>query len=169
VQRLELGGFGHIESGANGDRAWADTSFAEFQYLEGDFLQQAKMQHPFVIAADWRKYFDNIAVDRVDTIDGQKSYVVTLTMSSDVSCTSYINTDTGLVMQEEVGILHKGAGRINTTFTYGDYKEVEGVRLPMRISISNELNGEVISTIDKVEVNIQLPGNAFTPKVATVK
>lgn len=167
VQRLDLGKFGHIETGANGDRAWSDTSFAPFEELSGDYLQQTRLQHPLVIASNWRQFFNTIDVERVDTIDDQKVYVLTLTMGDDVTCTSFINADSGLVMKDEVAILHRNAGRIKTTFTYGDYRDVEGVMLPMRLSIANEFNGEAIATIDTIEVNVDLPPDTFEPKRST--
>lgn len=163
-QTLDLGRFGSIRTALDGEQAWSDSSFGEFEELKDEYLLQTRLQHPLVIGTDWEKFFDNIEVERLDVIDGKKVYVLALTLGKDVTCQSFIDAETGLVVKDELLVRHPGAGALKTTITYVEYREVEGVKLPARFSIANEVTGKMAAEIEKFETNIELPADAFTLK-----
>jgi hypothetical protein len=137
-----------------------------FEELDGEYLQQLRLQHPLMYAADWRDFFDEIEVLGVETVDGRTQYIVKGTVGDDVSCKIHLDAESGHLVKEELTVQTKGAGAIGTTITYGDYKDVGGIQLPMRFSVSNGITGKMVGHVDHVETNIELADNAFilTPK-----
>jgi hypothetical protein len=72
-----------------------------------------------------------------------------------------IDADTGLVVRAE-GMMHvPNAGSIPFSAEYEDHRTTEGLTLPHRIVAENAITGRSVITVERVETNVELPGDTF--------
>ncbi|MGB5369508.1 MAG: hypothetical protein WBN18_03685 [Flavobacteriaceae bacterium] len=72
---------------------------------------------------------DGITLEGIETIDGKKTYK--LKISDEKS--SFYDMETGLKIQDALMVEAQGQ-QLSTTFTYGDYKEVDGIKFPFLLT-----------------------------------
>jgi len=157
----DYGKYGYSHTVLNGDRAWVESSFGPFKELRGQLLEQAKRGHPYVMAGDWRDYFDSINVVRADTLDDKEVYVVELKSGDLPAMTVFVDAVTGDVLLSEIISLQEGGIGIPITIRSEDFREVYGIRVPLRSITSNEQTGRTIVEDETIETNIQLDDDFF--------
>ena len=157
----DYGKYGYSHTVLNGDRAWVESSFGPFKELRGQLLEQAKRGHPYVMAGDWRDYFDSINVVRADTLDDKEVYVVELKSGDLPAMTVFVDAVTGDVLLSEIISLQEGGIGIPITIRSEDFQEVYGIRVPLRSITSNEQTGRTIVEDETIETNIQLDDDFF--------
>ncbi len=157
----DYGKYGYSRTVLNGDRAWVESSFAPFMELHGQLLAQAKQGHPYVTTGDWRYYFDSINVLRADTLDDKDVYVVELKSGDLPAMTVYVDAITGDILLSYVIAIQEGGIGIPVTTRSEDFREVDGIRSPLRSVSSNEQTGQTIVEETAIETNIQLDDDFF--------
>jgi len=157
----DYGKYGYSHTVLNGDRAWVESSFGPFKELRGQLLEQAKRGHPYVMASDWRDYFDSIKVLRADILDDKEVYVVELKAGNLPAMTVFVDAVTGDVLLSEIISIHEGGIGIPVTIRSEDFREVHGIRVPARSISSNEQTGRTIVEDETIETNIQLDDDFF--------
>jgi predicted Zn-dependent peptidase len=70
-----------------------------------------------------------VTLDGVEVIDGKKTYKIKLSDEK----TSFYDIETALKVRDKVNIEANGQP-MNTTFDYGDYKEVAGIKFPFTLT-----------------------------------
>ena len=158
---FDYGKYGYSRMALNGDQAWEESSFGPFDELHGDFLEQAKRDHPASMDGDWRDFYDSIQVLRSDNLDGQEVYVLQLKRGDLPSVTIFVDTATGDVLKATAVVLLEGGIGIPVTAQYEDYREVHGVRIPFRTISSNEQSGGMTTQYETIEVNLDIDDNFF--------
>lgn len=158
----DYGRYGYSRTAVNGDRAWSESSFGPFEELHGKFLEQMKQSHPASFFGDWRDFYDSIHMTRSQELDGRKVYVLRLESSNLPPVTIYVDTTTGDVLRAEVIVLQEGGIAIPVTTNYEDYRDVYGIRIPFRMTSSNEQSGRTIIQYDAIKVNIDIDDEIFT-------
>ncbi|MGB5437034.1 MAG: pitrilysin family protein [Maribacter sp.] len=89
----------------------------------------------------------DITLEGIAVIDGRKTYKLKL---SDEKA-SFFDVESGLKVREELSFEANGQ-TMNTTFDYGDYKEVAGIKLPF--SLTQTMGGQKIEfIIQKIKIN----------------
>jgi len=157
----DYGKYGYSRMALNGDQAWVESSFGPFDELHGDFLEQAKRDHPASMDGDWRDFYDSIQMLHSDNLDGQEVYVLQLKRSELPPVTIFVDTATGDVLKSIVVVLQEGGIGIPVTTQYEDYREVHGVRIPFRAISSNEYSGGMTTQYETIEVNLAIDDNFF--------
>jgi hypothetical protein len=157
----DYGKYGYGHTVLNGDHAWVESSFGPFKELRGQLLEQAKMGHPYVMAGDWRDYFDSIKVVRADILDDKEVYVVELKFGDLPAMTVFVDAVTGDVLLSEIISMQEGGIGIPVTIRFEDFREVHGIRIPFRSITSNEQSGRTIIEDETIETNIQLDDDFF--------
>ena len=157
----DYGKYGYSRMALNGDQAWVESSFGPFDELHGNFLEQAKRDHPASMDGDWRDFYDSIQVLRSDNLDGEKVYVLELERGKLPPVTIFVDTATGDVLKSTVVVLQEGGIGIPVTTQYEDYREVHGVRIPFRTISSNEHSGGMTVQYESIEVNLDIDDNFF--------
>ena len=71
----------------------------------------------------------DVTLEGVEVIDGKKTYKIKLSDEK----TSFYDIETALKVRDEVNIEANGQP-MNTTFDYGDYKEVAGIKFPFTLT-----------------------------------
>jgi len=157
----DYGKYGYSRTVLNGDRAWVESSFGPFKELRGQLLAQAKMGHPYVMAGDWRDYFDSIKVIRADILDDKEVYVMELKAGDLPAMTLFVDAVTGDVLLSKIISIQEGGIGIPVTTRSEDFREVYGIRVPSRSISSNEQTGRFIVEDEIIETSIQLDDDFF--------
>jgi len=157
----DYGKYGYSRMALNGDQAWVESSFGPFDELHGDFLEQAKRDHPASMDGDWRDFYDSIQVLRSDNLDGQEVYVLQLKRGDLPPLTIYVDATTGDVLKSLVVTLSEGYIYIPVETLYEDYREVNGVPIPFRAISSNEHSGGMTVQYEAIETNLDIDDEFF--------
>ena len=159
--RLDLGLFGWMESGMFGGRAWFDASFQPFSELPEDAAAMLGQMHPALPMADWRQVFDTVAVlARRDSGD-RRLLEVQGRREGRRPVIWLVDEATGLVHAIETSVLVPGMGMMPRTVTFEDYREIEGVRLPMRITTEDAGLGRVERVYETWEIDPRVGQEVF--------
>lgn len=146
-------------------RAWTTATGSPTKELTGKELAQVRLGA--ALFGDWRKYYDAIRVVRADQLDGRKIYVVQLESAGLAPTVVGLDAETGDVLQVQQTIWAEGAGAIQTTTTYSDYRDINGMRIPHRHTTSMDVTGRTIFQVESVEVGPKLPPDTFAPPPST--
>jgi len=129
----------------DGQRARFWSSLEKERDLEGKSLDQVRAGTLAAILGDWRKHFDSALVERVDEVKDQRSARVRLVKGEAPAVTLHVDLATGDLLGAEVSEVVDGAGTFPKTLTFEDWREIEGLRLPMRIVSEDDVTGKVVT------------------------
>jgi CubicO group peptidase (beta-lactamase class C family) len=160
AHHMDFGKFGRVDTCAAGDEAWSYTSMRGLRVLEGKELTQAILGHPGAVEGDWSAYFDTIEVVRNEAVGDRPAHVVKLRRADMPSRSYWIDAETGDVLQMKLVAL-EGRISIPVTVTYSDYREVDGVRRPMRAVLENPASGRMVMTLAQYERGLDLGDEVF--------
>lgn len=161
-QHITLGQFGEMLSVMNKDSA-AMGGITPYTEFEGKYLKQMKLEHP-AVGVDWRDYYDGLKVKSVSLLNDKKVYVLELTNSDIPMVTVYVDPVSGDTLKQENQFMDKTLGLIPITTLYDDYHEVGGLRLPLKVSVSNPYSGEMVFKYNDFETNQEFSSDLFTIK-----
>ncbi|MBN1190219.1 MAG: serine hydrolase [Dehalococcoidales bacterium] len=158
----DFGKYGAASVASDGEHVRIDSDFNPFEDLHGKRLQYALLSHPITTWGDWRENYDTIRVVRRDTLEDKTVFVVEMTQGDLPLTTVYLDSSTGDILMSESYSIQEGGINIPIKTIFEDYREVNGLRLASREVSSNEQSGRVISTFNKMEVNVKTTGDFFT-------
>lgn len=162
-QELTFDKYGRILSVVNHEQAWTKTPYGRVDELRGKFHELASHQHPAALFGDWRDFFESVLFLRVDKLDGKNVYVLKLKSAEAPDYTVYTDARTGDVLKAETEIQHPGSmTRIFTTTLFEDFREVQGIRIPFRVIVSDEWSGRMVIQFDKLSTDIDIDDKIFT-------
>jgi len=158
---IELGEFGWIRRILNGDRAVVISSFQPLEELYGRFVEQEQKMHPGVLLLDWRHAFEKITVLNESTQDERKVYKVKLAGGRTPPMRLVLDAETGDVLEAEIQMLMPGIGPMPQTITFEQYRSIAGLRLPTRITISNDWDGRSVIEIHSIKSHAEAAEELF--------
>jgi predicted O-methyltransferase YrrM len=94
-------------------------------------------------------YFPNLRLEGDEILDGQKVYIIETSKGTGTQDRLSFDAKSGLLV------------RINRLWELGDYREVDGVKFPHRISTSRK-GGESYFSFDKIEHNVSIDSAQFS-------
>ena len=98
----------------------------------------------------------------MEKVNGKDTYKLTLTFPSGKKVTQYYNVDDGLRVKE-VSSLKTPRGSFSQTTEFGNYKKVDGIKYPFKIS--QQMGPQNITmTVTSVEVNKGVKDSIFKVK-----
>lgn len=147
----------------DGEHGWAHNSAASPQELSGVALEQTRFDHPFRKIADWSKYFATLRVVAKSDIRGRAVWVVRGTPPTSSPRTLYVDAESGVLLAEAFVPTIPGAGEIGVWIDYDDWRAVEGIQLPFKVTVeyASPLLGTSTSTYEKFETHVAAPDDAF--------
>jgi hypothetical protein len=113
-------------------------------------------------AQDLKSRFPALAVRGRETIDGRDAWMVSGRDAAGHRVTFWFDAQSGLLVRT----LHRGHtafGDIPEQADFGDYREVDGVKVPFTIRHTAPDRTDTI-TATEVKQNVALPGSTFAPK-----
>jgi hypothetical protein len=159
---IDLGRFGQTQVVLNNGRGWRAATGDSIQELPQKELKQVRLAE--VVFGDWRKSYDALRVIRAGQFEGRKVYGVQLESAGLPPTFVAVDAETGDVLQVLRRMVVGGAGALETTTTYSDYRDVGGMRVPHRYVETTEQIGRTIFEVERVEVGVKLPADTFTLK-----
>lgn len=112
---------------------------------------------------DWRRRGIQATVIQRLGKDGESILLVRLGDTSRMARTLYIDENLGIVKRLDGMTFLPGMGMIGQSLQFRDFKEVDGMQLPERISVdlAHSMIGEILVTITKFEVGVEVSEGWF--------
>jgi hypothetical protein len=159
-EEIDLGQYGSIITAINSDQAATAPSFASFTEHHGKYFQQMQKLHPSAMI-DWDHYFDEIKIVGTDTFNEINVYIIKLKNGKSPSSKIYLDTKTGDVLKQETALLNPTVGSIPVTTMYENYQEIHGLRIPHKITVKNDFNGESVFEFESMDADLNLNQDLF--------
>ena len=161
----DWGKFGWICFGVVGDVGLMDMLFVEAEELGVDEIRRVLRESPFVWTGNWTTKYSNITLLKESSSDEGATWVLKVEHSEDPPRTITIDQQTGDVIHvESTQLIDAGFGYVvNMPYTqsFADFKEVDGIRIPMTQSTSNDTTGITVSKFNTIETGVDLPDEFF--------
>jgi CubicO group peptidase (beta-lactamase class C family) len=159
----DFGVFGEGVTIVTADGGRIEGTFGPDDSLHGDELEQVRQGHPLALVTNWSEFFDEVAVLRATTLDESDVFIVTLRRGDLPPVTAFVDAATGDVVRTEEMILVGAAVMVPVTTVYEDFRDVAGMRIPFRITSSNDQTGSAIIEIETVEFDLDADPAWFAP------
>lgn len=159
---MELPGIGKIRTAVSDGIAWRNSAIEGPAVLKGEERDQYLRTAIFDAPARWREVYGEVKLDGEDTLDGKPCWrIVATPPHAGKPETLWFDRNTGLLIKSATTLVSP-AGAIPVESLYLAYRDVEGLRLPVRIRQS--MGSQVIETsLDDVKLNLELPPTQFDP------
>lgn len=153
---VELPGMGTALQGVTDGKAWQSIeAMGQIGFVEGAQAAAMMRQAEMEVLANWDKHFksaETVGEEKVGEVDCIK---VELTPNEGPAETYYFDKETGLLVQTVA--MQQGMEAISEI---GDYKEVDGVKMPHSIKTGGMMTVEI--TIDSIENDAEISADQFT-------
>jgi hypothetical protein len=145
----------------NNAGGWEKTPY-ETHPLEGLALKDASLALPLSVTIGLRGQYVKAETTKIDQVNDRQSYVVTATRTDGKRERLYFDAENGLLLRR-ISNTNTVVGVIQEETDYDDYREVEGVKLPMtmRIATVDSLNPGSTRKLESVEVNVAIDEAKF--------
>nr|MDA3860854.1 hypothetical protein [Melioribacteraceae bacterium] len=105
------------------------------QILEGDFLENMKMEATLNLFLDYSGAGIIAKLAGTEKVEGEDAYVVNLTLPNKDVWIHYFSKTSGFLVKESKS-LKLPQGVMTQNSSYSEYKEVDGIKFPFKISQS---------------------------------
>ncbi|MBC8201067.1 MAG: serine hydrolase [Planctomycetes bacterium] len=159
---LELGKYGWFRIYVLGDEGMMDIAFIETQELGSVEIKNIQQSSPLAWAGNWPDDYDSITFAAEEVFEDKAVWTLRAQNGADPTKAIAIDKKTGdvLVVKSKNYIPELGTS-LPYTLIYRNYKEFDGVRLPMEITEKNEMTGKSVSAYDSVESGIEATDEQF--------
>ena len=159
---LDLGKFGWFCFYALGDEGLMDIAFIETEKLGNVEIKNIEIGSPLAWAGNWPGNYDAITFVEEDVFGGNDVWTLRAQRGDDIAKAIAIDKKTGdVLVVKSSNYVPELASNLPYTLLYSDYKEVNGVRLPMEITEINSMTGKSVSVFNTVETGITAPDEVF--------
>jgi hypothetical protein len=145
--------FGQVRRGFNGAVGWEDNPQAGLRDITGPELAAMKRDADFYGAIKLKDLYPKMTVKGKESVNGHDAYVIEATPPDGAAETMYFDADSGLLVRT----LREGEGpngKVTFDITFGDYREVDGIKLPFLMHFSM---GDFTFAIKLSEVKHNVP------------
>jgi len=115
--------------------------------IEGDELIQTKIEATLNAFLDYKSIGITPELTGIEEVDGKDAYAVTLNLPNEMTSANYYDKESGLLVKQSK-FIETPQGVITQNTFYSNFKEVEGIKYPFKISQSvgpQAIEMEVIS------------------------
>jgi zinc protease len=156
---INLGG-AIIRQGFDGTTAWSDDPRNGLRVLTGGELEDERKEADFYHALDLQKIYSKFTVTGTEKIEDHDAYVVEATPSGGGDPDKlYFDTASGLEVRS-VNHRHTPDGSMEFSANIGDYRDVDGAKLPFRVQQASSQAAFTI-TFSEIQQNVDLPDSLF--------
>ncbi len=152
---------GVIESTSafDGKVGWEKNNITGLREIKGTELEQLKESAQMNAAAQWRKNFRNPKLLKNEKVRNKETYVVEAETRYGTKAKLYIDTRTFLVLRMDTEAITQ-QGKISTVNYFDDYRKVDGIQYPFRIT-QNVSGMEIVILILQVRHNVKVNDSLF--------
>lgn len=141
------------------------TFFAAPKKYAGRQLENVRIGADFYGWLNWKTNYKTVTVKGIGKVGDEEAFVVVFEPEKGSKATVYFSTKTFLPLKREAGD-YSPAKPVNKPHrTYGDYREVDGIKIPFRIvywdDVEGDGDGEIVTTLKEVKHNTEIPDNVF--------
>ena len=158
---VDLGGAGNEKSGSDGETVWSESTMTGSRILSDKEAEQALLE------ADVRRIYDPASVYKsletigVEDVDGEKCYKLKVVRNSGDEQFEYYSVDSGLQKKTET-TAQTPMGPINLEVSVSDYKEVDGIMFPHKMTQKFVDQGMTMEmSMDKIAINPEFEEDTF--------
>ncbi|MCA9649928.1 MAG: hypothetical protein KC501_08465 [Myxococcales bacterium] len=152
-------GIGEMRAGKQGDRIWADDPVNGRRRLTGIEAEQHTWASSLLLAADWKRYFDEAQTIAEREVDGHRILDVRLSSATGLEVTMSFDADTGLQVGQSFEQVTP-MGRQPFDVTFEDYRDVDGIKIAFRQVIDAKFQ-KIVQVIEEVELNAAVDEGLF--------
>ncbi len=161
-QKLDVGGGMMQQKTVFDGETGKESGMGQEKMLEGKELDRMKGEailNPFL---DFKKHGIQVELTGIETINGKDTYKVTITMPAGNKSTEYYDVESGLVVKQ-ITTFEGPQGTGTSTITFDDYREVEGVKYPFKLT--QQFGPQTLSLdVTTIEINQGLDDSIFEVK-----
>lgn len=155
----EIEGFGKVQQVFDGKTAWEANPMVGLREVSGAELAAIKREADFYGALNYKKNFSKLEVKGKEKVGNSDAYVLVATPSEGKPEKHYFDVSTGLLVRADAE-RETAQGEIATETLYEDYKDVDGVKIPMTMKITNPQFSFVLKMIE-VKTNVKVEDSKF--------
>jgi hypothetical protein len=149
----DIPGFGVVRSGSNGTVAWLDTPQSGIEEQTGGVAAAMKRSADFYQAVRLKEEYAKMTVKGKESFDGHDVYVIQATPAEGAPELLSFDAASGLMVREQTQV-EAPQGTIDVDTRLGDYRDVDGVKLPFEI---HQVRSDFSFTIKITEVKHNVP------------
>jgi CubicO group peptidase (beta-lactamase class C family) len=138
----------------DGERGGQETTFDQDSTNEAEENEAARRDFALHPLLELERLYREVKVRGKGDVKGEETDVLELQPATGPAVLIHVSSRTGLVLQRVTP---------RETWTFGDYRNVDGEFVPFRITVDEPL-GTITSTVDEVRYNVGLPKDAFAPR-----
>lgn len=156
---IDIAGMGRIERGVVGDIGWESSAMQGTRVLEGKELEQTRLgaKSESVLLELANNFTSAVVVGEVQ-VDGKPATQVDLDGASGKS-SQFFDNASGLLVQTSMTITSP-MGEIPAVTTFGDYKEVGGIKVP-HLSVQSVGPMQIKTVFTEIKVNPEFGADDF--------
>jgi hypothetical protein len=158
---LESPALGKIERGTVDDIAWEMSLTGGPSLKEGAEKADLLREATFDKFINWQKLYAKAECAGEETVDGQPSYKVVLTLKDGKPQTYWFDKSSHLITKVTMNV-QTAMGEIPVESHLSDYRKVGDILIPHKIR-TVLLGQERVTTVKSVDQNVDLPADRFDP------
>ena len=159
----EIAGFGQIQEGSDGEVIWENSPISGPRIIEGSEKLAREAMLAFEKHDEIDKYVEKMETVGVEPVDGKLCHKLVCTMKNGVpTITIWFEQSTGLAVQMSSTLVTQG-GELPTLTKLGDYRPVNGLKIPHMTSTSIAGIQEVQVRVLSVETGVKHDEHRFDP------
>ena len=143
----------------DGTSGWLGNTGRPARDMQGAEVEAARLDADFYFATRVKGIFSRFRAGVADPIDGHAVYVVTGLSEGEPPVRLYFDQSSGLLLRL-VRYADTPVGRNPTQIDYADYREVDGIKLPLRWTLARP-NGRFTIQIKDVQQNVPIDDGKF--------
>ena len=121
-------------AGFSGTAGWTMDSTRGLRDMSSADFQGAQLKNDLFLARNVRKLYTQWRLGRPDRVGGRDAYVLNGTAPGRKPVRLYLDQQNGMLLRM-MHFTETPVGRVPTVVDYSDYRAVDGVQVPFRISI----------------------------------
>jgi photosynthetic reaction center cytochrome c subunit len=136
---------------------------AQFQMGTAD-MDASQLGEAVAFPARNKNIFGTLKTEKTEKIGEQNSYLVVGTRNDQPPVRLYFDQQSGLLLRM-VQYAESPLGRFPTQIDFGDYREVDGVKVPFRLTASRPA-GQTVTQMEQVQQNLPIDAARFAKPAA---
>lgn len=156
---MDLPGVGKSEQGTDGETVWEKNPVTGVRILEGAERDMMLRQLRFNAELNWKESYKSAETVAMEDVEGKPAYKVKLTAHDGSVTHNYYDKESGLLLKSD-SIYKSQMGDMPISVLVGEYKEVDGIKMPMLAT--QTLQGMQMKLVtESVQHNTTLAADAF--------
>lgn len=140
------------------------ASFAPADVYTGQRLEDAKYNADFYPFVNWKTDNSKAEIIGMEKVGDEDTYAVRIKPEKANAVTYFISAKTFLpIKQTSVIVSNTSSQKVPVTTTMSDYRKVDGVMIPFKVSSENVGTGETIIYVKSVKQNVKIFEKEFKP------